>query len=91
MATVINAEKRDENKNPRQVRAEGKITATVYGKGMESVSVELNEKEFMTQYNKDKTAAFDIKVDENTYCVKVQNVQTDYRTGKNLNIQFVRA
>ena len=42
MAVVIKAEKRDENKNPRQVRAEGNLPATVYGKGKDSVSVQVN-------------------------------------------------
>ncbi len=91
MSTVINAEKRDENKNPRQIRAEGKLTATVYGKGMQSVALELNEKDFIMLYNKDKAATFDIKVADETYSVKVQDIQKDYRTGKNLNVEFVKA
>ena len=89
MAVVINAEKRDEKKNPRQVRAEGKLTATVYGKGIDSFSVELNEKEFMTEYNKDKTATFDLKVDSKSMNVQVKDLQKNYRTGENLNVQFV--
>ncbi len=89
MAVVINAEKRDEAKNPRQVRAEGKLTATVYGKAQDSVSIELNEKDFMYQYNKDKEATFEINVDKKSYNVKVKDLQKNYRTGENLNIQFV--
>jgi len=89
MAIVINAEKRDEKKNPRQVRAEGKLTATVYGKGQESVSVELNAKEFLTAYGKDKNSTFDLKVDSKSMNVKVKDVQMNYRTGESLNVQFV--
>ena len=89
MAVVINAEKRDEKLNPRQVRAEGKLTATVYGKGKESMSVQLNEKEFMTEYNKNKESNFDLKVGKESFNVKVQDIQKNYRTGKNLNVQFV--
>ena len=89
MSVVINAEKRNEELNPRQVRAEGKLTATVYGKGKDSVSVQLNEKEFMTAYNKNKDADFDLKVDKVSYKVKVKDIQKNYRTGQNLNVQFV--
>jgi len=89
MAVVINAEKRDEKLNPRQVRAAGKLTATVYGKGKESVSVQLNEKEFMTEYNKNKEGDFSLKVDKSSFNVKVKDIQKNYRTGENLNVQFV--
>ena len=89
MAVSIKAEKRDENKNPRQVRAEGNLPATVYGKGQESVSVQINAKEFLTEYKKDKDATFELKVDKKSFNVKVQNVQTNYRTDEKLNVQFV--
>lgn len=89
MAVVINAEKRDEKLNPRQVRAEGKLTATVYGKGKESVSVQLNEKEFMTAYSKNQDSDFSLKVGKESFNVKVKDIQKNYRTGENLNVQFV--
>lgn len=43
----------------------------------------------MAKYNKDKKATFEVKVDKNEYNVRVQDVQKNYRTGENLNIQFV--
>ncbi len=89
MAVEINAEKRNENANPRQVRAEGKLTATVYGKGKDSVSLELNAKEFLTAYSKNNEETFDLKVDKKSMNVKVKDVQKNYRTGECLNIQFV--
>ena len=89
MAVVINAEKRNESKNPRQLRAEGKLTATVYGKGMDSVSVELNAKEFLSAYSKEKEGTFDLKVDSKSMKVQVKEVQQNYRTGEKLNVQFV--
>ncbi|MCR5262092.1 MAG: hypothetical protein K6C94_09710 [Candidatus Gastranaerophilales bacterium] len=89
MAVVIKAEKRDENKNPRQVRAEGNLPATVYGKGKDSVSVQVNAKEFLTEYKKDVNATFDLKIDSKSMSVKVKDVQTNYRTGEKLNVQFV--
>ncbi len=89
MAVVIDVQKRDENKNPRQVRAEGKLTATVYGKGQDSVSVEMGAKEFLTAYGKDKDATFSLKLDKKSMDVKVKDVQENYRTGEKLNVQFV--
>jgi ribosomal protein L25 (general stress protein Ctc) len=89
MAVVIKAEKRDDKKNPRQVRAEGKLTATVYGKGAESVSLELNAKEFLTEYKKDTNATFSLEVEKKSMNVKVKDVQENYRTGEKLNVQFV--
>ncbi len=89
MAVVINVEKRDEKKNPRQVRAEGKLTGTVYGNGQESVSVELGAKEFLTAYDKDKDATFSLKLDKKSMDVKVKDIQENYRTGEKLNVQFV--
>ena len=89
MAVVINVEKRDEKKNPRQVRAEVKLTGTVYGKGQESVSVELGAKEFLTAYGKDKEATFSLKLDKKSMDVKVKDIQENYRTGEKLNVQFV--
>lgn len=89
MAVVINAEKRDEKKNPRQVRATGNLTATVYGKGQESVSLEVNAKDFLAKYSKDKNGTFEVKVGSKSYNVKVQDVQENYRTGEKLNVEFV--
>lgn len=89
MAVVINAEKRDEKKNPRQLRAEGKLTGTIYGKGQESVSVALEAKEFLTAYGKDKETTFSLQLDAKSIDVKVKDIQENYRTGEKLNVQFV--
>lgn len=89
MAVEINVQKRDEKKNPRQVRAEGNLPATVYGKGQDSVSVELNAKEFLTAYKKDADSTFSLKMDKKSMNVKVKDVQENYRTGEKLNVQFV--
>lgn len=85
---LIKAVKRDAELNPRQVRAEGLVTATIYGKGMESVSTKLDAKEFMTAYRKDKNAIFELKVDKETYNTIVKNVQIEAISGKVLNIEF---
>lgn len=84
----IKAEKRNEDKNPRQLRAEGVLPATVYGKGVESTSIELNTKEFTQAYKKDNLATFELSVDKTTYKTIVQNVQKNYGTGEAQSVEF---
>ena len=50
MAITIEAQKRDEAKNPRQIRREGFLPATIYGKGKESVSIQLDKRVFINNY-----------------------------------------
>lgn len=88
-AVKLNIAKRDESKNPRQLRAEGLIPGTVYGKGLESVSVQTNERDFVNTYKKNEGANFEIDLDGKKYTVKVGNIQKNYRTNENLNIEFV--
>lgn len=89
MATV-KASKKDAELNPRQIRAKGLTPVTIYGKGEESVSAQLNAKEFMIDYKKNKNAVFDIETEEKTYKTIVKNVQTESISGKVLNIEFQR-
>ena len=54
MAITIEAQKRDESKNPRQLRAAGFLPATIYGKGKDSVSIQLNKRAFINTYKNNK-------------------------------------
>ena len=87
-AVKLNIEKRDDSKNPRQLRAEGLLTGTIYGKGLESVSVQMNERDFINTYKKDVNANFEISVDGKNYTVVVAKLQKNYRTNENLNVEF---
>lgn len=50
--TAIKLEKRTEGLNPRQVRAEGNVPVTVYGKSLEkSLTLQVNDKEFRKAKN----------------------------------------
>jgi large subunit ribosomal protein L25 len=88
--SLINAKKRDTSLNPRQVRAEGLVPATIYGSGMDSVSIQLDAKEFILAYRKDKNAIFELKVDKETYKAIVKKVQVESISDKVLNIEFQR-
>lgn len=85
---TLNIQKRNEEKNPRQLRAEGFLTGTVYGKGLDSLSVQMNEREFINIYKKDNAATFKFELDGKEFNVVVANIQKNYRTNENLNVEF---
>ena len=85
---LIDVNKRDIELNPRQIRDKGLVPATIYGSGMESVSIQLDAKEFMTSYKKDKNAIFDLKMGKETYSAIVKQVQAEAVSGKVLNVEF---
>ena len=87
-AICLNIESRDESKNPRQLRAAGFLPATIYGKGIESVSVQLDKRNFVNNYKKNKEAVFELKASDKTYKAVVQNLQMNYSTQEELNIEF---
>lgn len=88
--TIIkfDVEKKDESLNPRQLRAEGKLPATIYGKGVESISVQIDAHSFGIAYRDNKDATYELKLDDKTYNVVVQNVQKNYATNDLLNVEF---
>ncbi|MFA6989593.1 MAG: hypothetical protein WC197_05945 [Candidatus Gastranaerophilaceae bacterium] len=84
----LQAEERNKDLNPRQLRAEGKIPATIYGKGQESVSVQVDKREFVQLYKSNKDAVYNIKAGKNSYKTIVQNFQVEASTRAELNIEF---
>lgn len=84
----IKATKRDENLNPRQIRANGFLPVTIYGKGIESISAQVNEAEFALSFRDNKEGLYTLELDSKTYEVKVQNVQKNYATNQLQNIEF---
>lgn len=90
MADVIKltAEKRSEDKNPRQLRAEGLIPATVYGKGVDSMSIQLNTKDFTLAYRNNADATFELSIDKKSYKTVAQAVQKNYATNETQSVEF---
>lgn len=86
--STLTAENRNEKLNPRQLRSTGKVPATLYGKGMESLSIELDLKEFVTTYKKDRNAIFELKVGKSVYNTVVKKVQVLASKDTVLNIEF---
>ncbi len=90
MADVIKltAEKRSEDKNPRQLRAEGLLPATVYGKGMDSMSIQLRTQEFTLAYRNNADATFELSIDNKAYKTVAQAVQKNYATNETQSVEF---
>lgn len=84
----IEAQAREEGKNPRQLRAEGKLPATLYGKGMESLSLQLVTHGFNLAYRGNTEATFEFSVGSKAYKAVVQDVQMNYSTNEMLNVEF---
>jgi len=82
-------ETRDGSKNPRELRFSGMLPATIYGKGMESVSVQVDKHNFVQTYKNNKDAVYVLENGKNTYKTIVKNVQYNYATQEELNIEFM--
>ena len=88
MAITIEAQKRDESKNPRQLRAAGFLPATVYGKGKDSVSIQVDKRTFVNTYKNNKDEVYEIVIGSDKYNTKVQNFQVEAGTQLPMNVEF---
>lgn len=84
----IKAALRDANLNPRQTRALGFLPVTVYGKGMDSISAQVNTAEFTLSYRDNKEGLYTLELDSKTYEVQVQSVQKNFATNELQSIEF---
>ena len=84
----LNAKERETDKNPRQIRAQGFIPATVYGKGMDSKNVQICAHEFEMSTRNNRDAVFELNVGSEKYNVVIQELQKNYSTNQILNIEF---
>lgn len=85
----ITATLRDENLNPRQIRANGFIPVTIYGKGIESISAQVKTPDFVLSYRDNSEGVYTMDLNSKTYEVKVQNVQKNYATNEVQNVEFM--
>ena len=84
----IKATLRSEELNPRQIRANGFLPVTIYGKGMDSISAQISTAEFTLSYRDNKEGVYTLELDSKTYEVQVQNVQKNFATNELQNIEF---
>ena len=84
----IEAQVREADKNPRQLRAAGVLPATVYGKGIESKSIQINAHEFNMAYKNAPEAVYEIEVGKETFKTTVQEAQIQYSNNQILKVEF---
>ena len=90
MANVkINISNRASNLNPRQIRTSGFLPGSIYGKGMEAVSIQLNTHEFELLYKNNRESTWELKLDDKIYTAKIQELQVNHSTGQFLNVEFL--
>lgn len=88
----ITAEKRTKlGKSSKSLKKEGKIAAVIFGKGMESIPVEVSSMDYVKLYDKaGETDLVDIKLDKDSYKVLIKNTQFDPITGKVIHAEFYK-
>lgn len=84
----IKTEARAEGQNPRQIRATGALPITVYGKGLDSKSLQIDAHNFRLQYRSNPDATYELEIDGKKVNAVVQNIQIDYVADKYLNVEF---
>lgn len=85
---IFEAEAKNEELNPRQLRASGKLPATIYGKGMDSVSIQLDAHKFINTYKNNKDSVYELSLAGKKYNTVIQKVQKNYATNEELNVEF---
>jgi large subunit ribosomal protein L25 len=90
MSTTIAAQKRSIlGKQVKQLRKQGLLPATVYGKGFEPASVQLDDRTFNLMYRKaGKTTLIDLMIDGVLASVFVQAIQRHPVTRNILHVDF---
>lgn len=76
-------------KKNKKLRKEGFIPANIYGKGLESVSVQVPFKDFQTTYKEvGETGLLELLLDSETRPVLIHNVQIDFQTQTPIHADF---
>lgn len=76
----------------RRARAEGKVPATVYGRGMDAVSITVDRREFVTAITSEAgmNQLLDIQVDGDSVLALTRELQRDPVRGTLLHADFVK-
>ena len=86
----IEAKDRTEGKNPRQLRAEGLLPITVYGKDV-NLNIAVDMHDFKIAYQKNKDTQFEISYAKKSYKTTTKNVQINYATNEIQSAEFAIA
>ena len=88
MSAKLKIEERKEGQNPRQIRSAGFIPVSVYGKGIEAKSGQVDTHEFEMAYKNNKEGEWELSFGKDKINAKIQELQENYATGEFLNIEF---
>ncbi len=80
---------RDQDKNPRQIRANGFTPGTIYGKGMESKNIQINTHDFEMLYRNHKEGSWELVLGKEKFSAKIQELQINHATNEFLNVEFM--
>lgn len=76
-------------KKVKKLRREGILPANIYGKGLESTSVQVLTKEFVSVYDEvGETGLVDVMIDGKRHPVLIKNVHMNYHTHSPLHADF---
>lgn len=93
MSTIIpeiQVTDRDKSVNPRMLRREGRLPATVYGGRVDSVSIDLDKKNFTYLYYSQFLNLVTLNKGNNKLRALVKNVHIDPISAELLNVEFMR-
>ena len=88
MSAKLNIQERTEGQNPRQIRSAGSIPVSIYGKGIEAKSGQVNAHEFEMAYRNNKEGQWELTFGKDKFNAEIKELQTNYATSTILNIEF---
>ena len=88
MSAKLKVEERIEGQNPRQIRSAGFIPVSIYGKGIDAKSGQVNTHEFEMAYKNNKEGNWELSFGKEKFTAKIQELQENYATSEFLNVEF---
>ena len=85
----LKIENRDENLNPRQIRSNGLLPGSIYGKGMDAKNIQMNTHEFEMAYKDNKDGEWELTLGKEKFKATIQELQKNYATNEYLNVEFL--
>ena len=79
---------REEGQNPRQLRAAGFLPGSLYGKGIEAKSFQVNTHDFEMAYKNNQEGTWELTLGKEKFNAKIQELQMNYATSEFLNVEF---
>jgi ribosomal protein L25 (general stress protein Ctc) len=79
---------RETDKNPRQIRSAGFLPGSIYGKGIEAKSIQINTHDFEMAYKNNQEGTWELVLGKEKFNAKIQELQKNFATNELLNVEF---